>query len=220
MRDTICLLPLLVGCGAPTVNASYLTEGTLSVDRLPDEVVLDSELPAPGVTPAQVDDAIDDALAALDAGDITQGTLPASVLPPEAITDGDARLGGVAGDTEVGYDANVALDSATAKVLAAITVGPAPRGVAMTAHVQLEKSGATTGRYELTIREDSCTGSPVGLAIWRPGTIDQAYNADTVSIVAFVPSLAEAATYALCGRRFDDVAPTATVGPRGLIGTW
>lgn len=220
MRNALFLLGLAACGGGGTTSASDLTEGTLAVERLPEDVVLSSELPAAGVTPQQLEDAIDDAVEDLDASEITEGTLPVSVLPPEVILEGDARMGGVAGATVPDYDSNIALDSSTNKELLRLTAGPSTAGVALSATVQLEKIGATTGRYELTLRKGDCNGADIALAIWRPGTVAETYYADPVSLVGFAAAEATPVDYVLCGRKFDAGAPTATAGPRGLIAHW
>jgi hypothetical protein len=218
---TLVSLFALVACGGGgTTNASDLTEGTLAVERLPDEVVLASELPAAGVTQQQLEDAIDDAVEDIDASQITSGTLPASALPPEAIVDGDARLGGVAGDSVPDYDNNIILDGTTNDELLRLTAGPSTAGVALSAVVQLEKTGATTGRYELTVREADCDGRIIAWVVWRPGTVGETWYADALSLVGFAPASATSVDYVLCGRKFDAGAPAATAGPRGLIAHW
>jgi hypothetical protein len=221
MRFPLLML-LMVACGGGggTTNASDLTEGTLAVERLPEDVVLTSELPAAGVTPQQLEDAIDDAVQDLDASVITEGTLPVSVLPPEVILEGDARMGGVAGVTVPDYDSNISLDGTTNKELLRLTAGPTTVGMALSASVQLEKAGSTTGRYEVTIREGDCSGAVVAMGIWRPGTIEEAYNAEPVPLVGFAAAEPTPVDYVLCGRKFDATAPTATAGPRGLIAHW
>ncbi|MCB9681207.1 MAG: hypothetical protein H6733_07015 [Alphaproteobacteria bacterium] len=223
MRTLLPVLVFLAACGGSTVDASLLTEGTLAVERLPDAVVLDDELPAPGVTATEVEAAIttalDDALQNLDYATIL-GTVPVSALPATVVLADDPALGGVAGDVLPDYSDVVTLADTSAVELASVTVGPAVHGVTFTAQTTIEKPGSTTGRYEFTLRAESCAGTAVGFAMWRPGTVTQSYNADSVSVVGFATDVDVATTYVFCGRKFDGSAPDASVGPRGLIAHW
>lgn len=220
MRPMLLALTLAACGGAPaTTDAGDLTSGTLAVERLPEEVVLSSELSSGGgVSQDDVDDAIDNALD--DVNEEMDDIHDAVQTVGGRVDDVEARLGGVAGVTVPDFDSNISLDSTTSRMLAEIVIGPAPQGAVLSSNVSLEKSGASTGRYELTIREGTCSGTIAAKTLWRPGTVSESYNSDVVALNAFVASVPTATTFVLCGRKFDDTAPTANAGPRSLVAHW
>lgn len=200
--------------GEPTTDASALTSGTLDPARLPSEVVVESELTA----------ALSGISATTDASDLTSGTLDPARLPSEVALAAEltaAARGGTAGVQVTSFAGSVAIDSTTTVELLSLDVTTATvTNVVVTAHAYLERSGATTGRYDLSLRLTSCSGTLIGETFWRPSTSSDSYVADAVTLTGFAPSVNGAVTIKFCGSKYDGGAPTATAGFRGMIAHW
>lgn len=224
------LLTMLAACGGSTdgIDAGDITTGTLAVSRLPDDVVLEDEIDP-----------------TTDAGDLTQGTLAVARLPDEVVLEDELtdalsdvanlppevvvaselptpKPSGVAGDQVTGFGSLVTIDSTTEQVMASVVIdGGADVDVAFQAHIYIEKAATDIGRFELAIRESTCSGTVVGYTFWRPPAAGSgSYSGGTLSLTGFAEDVPDGTTYVLCAAKFDGAAPNVVAGPRGLIATW
>lgn len=188
--------------------------GVVDATRLPDEVVLADEL----------DDAISDIDPTTDASDLTSGTLDPARLPSEVVLDSElttAARGGTAGVQVTSFTGSVQISTTSVVELLSLDVTTATAtDVVIVSHAYLERSAATTGRYDLSLRLGTCAGDTLGATFWRPSTSDDSFAADVVTFTGYAPGIDGAATIKLCGSKFDSGAPTATAGFRGMIAHW
>ncbi|MGF1667945.1 MAG: S-layer homology domain-containing protein [Acidimicrobiia bacterium] len=90
--------------------------------------------------------------------------------------------------------------------------------VSLNAHVYLEKTAASEGRYDISIRRDDCAGTVVGSTFWRSAENSEAsFIADTIALTGF-DTVEGSQTYALCVEVFT--GPEVSINMRGLTATW
>jgi hypothetical protein len=127
----------------------------------------------------------------------------------------------VAGTQDPTFGNTVSVTSTThASVGTLVVASGATRDVALTAHLYLERSSSTTGRYVVELRTGDCTGAVVGGTFWRPPTSSESFQADAIAITGFAPDATSGTTFALCVRKFDSGAPNVTASHVGIIATW
>ena len=111
--------------------------------------------------------------------------------------------------------------SSTSQVLvASVYVGDTySKDVSFNAHVVLEASTSTTGRYELVIRRGGSTGTILGKGWWRPPPVS-GLHAVTLSFTGFDNNISGAYWYYFYARKYDSGAPNALIGPYGFTAGW
>lgn len=171
---------------------------------------------------------------------ITTGKSPTQFAPLDAVTRGESvtflkrydanivqpaleALGntGVVSSQETGTADPVTIDSVTAVPIETVTIaGTGTVDVALTAHVQIENSGATQGRYDITVRSGDCTGAVVGAAGIRTGVTTSTLVNSTAAVTGFVADAPAGSTYALCAEKAFPGSADGTAYRRGLTATW
>jgi hypothetical protein len=135
----------------------------------------------------------------------------------EVDTDTDTiTTSGVLGVTN---STGVTITTTTATSIASVTISESGTfNVALNAHAAVEISGATISRFQLEIRNTSCTGTILGQAMWRPGgsASNSTLYANTISLTGFQANVAGPETFVLCARKFDSSFPDALVFYKGL----
>lgn len=156
-----------------------------------------------------------------DASQLTSGVLDMARLPLDVAVLSDLPDHGVVGNQVTNHASGANLDSTSdAELIATTPTHVYDTDVVVQAHVYLERSGATTGRYELTLRVDDCAGTVIGSTLWRPPESPTTWVADVLSLTGVATALPVGSDVVLCGRKFDVGAPTAYTYSRGIIATW
>lgn len=129
-----------------------------------------------------------------------------------------AGTSGEVGDQVTDFDSPLDTSSGIVEALTVDVPAVSDATVALAGHVYLEKTAASEGRYEISIRQDDCTGAEVGMTFWRSAQSDEsAFVADTIALTGF-DTVSGPQTYALCVDVF--VGPDVSVNMRGLTATW
>ncbi len=200
-----------VGTGLTGLNAANIASGTLGIAR--GGTNLNSVGSAGSVVYST-------GSAFAFTGQGTSGQVLTSAAAGQPTWTTVTTTGQVDGTQVTGFSSPLTIAATTNLQLASITVPGAPTGtVIFSAHAYLEKSGTTTGRYELSIRSGSCAGTIVGFMFWRPGTTTESFHGETLSFTG-MGNAVSSTTFVLCGRKFDSGAPDASVNPRGLNASW
>jgi len=97
---------------------------------------------------------------------------------------------------------------------------PIPSDIILAGHVYLEKPGGDGGRYYVKLAQDTCDGSPLGLAFWRPAVDDSGYVGDTVHVTGLALDVDGASTVVLCSAKINAADPDVTAYTRGMTATW
>jgi hypothetical protein len=150
-------------------------------------------------------------------GDVGPQGVQGDVGPQGAQGVAGPQISGQAGIQESNFSGSIT--STTWTEIERITIDSTSTfDVSLTAHVVLEANVLTgTPRYEISIKKGSTAGATVGRGWWRPM---KGFQASTVSLTGYESDVNGPQDYVLCAKQYDNDAPVATIGPRGLNALW
>lgn len=211
-------LSMIAGCSESTdgITQAQLDAAIGNMVTFDD---MDDHILVPDAHHAPVSDA-----SALITGTLDSDRLPLDVVLTDELDEALDLLPGGGPSGAVGYQ-NTAFtstlipDTQVAVELARITVDPSSSAdIALMGHAYIERIGDSSGRVQLLVKRDDCSGDVLGLAMWRAGATTSSYVADTIVVTGFVADIDASTDIVLCGEAFDSVASSAYV--RGLVAHW
>lgn len=131
-----------------------------------------------------------------------------------------AQASGAVG-TEI-TDFSSVINVSTTMFVEVLSVQVTPKAqarVVLNAHVALEKSSSTEGRYEIRIYRTSCSGQLIGTGYWRQPPTGGNFQGDTVAVTGF-DNVSAPTTYKVCVGKTVSESPSVNVFQRGFTATW